>query len=58
MEYNYLHFRADVSPRRFPHFPAQFGGVDVDIQNVVVRLNYRFSGCCLGLSAAVASNGP
>jgi opacity protein-like surface antigen len=46
VEYNYLHFRADVSP---PPIPIQVGDVDVDVQNVVVRLNYRFGpACCIG----------
>jgi len=43
-EYNFMHFRSDVSPPPIPG--AQFGDIDVDIQNVVVRLNYRFGGCC------------
>ena len=44
IEYNYVHFRSDITPPPIPQ--AQFGDVDVDIQNVVVRLNYRFGGCC------------
>jgi opacity protein-like surface antigen len=44
VEYNYMHFNADVNPPPIPE--AVFGGIDVDIQNVVVRLNYRFGGCC------------
>jgi opacity protein-like surface antigen len=48
VEYNYLHFRADVAPPPIPVIPAQIGDVDIDIQNVVVRLNYRFHpGCCI-----------
>jgi opacity protein-like surface antigen len=49
VEYNYLHFRADVVPPPIPDIPTRFGDADVDIQNVVVRLNYRFGpGCCVG----------
>jgi opacity protein-like surface antigen len=49
IEYNYVHFRADVDPPPIPDIPTEFGGVDVDIQNLVVRLNYRFGpGCCVG----------
>ena len=50
VEYNYLHFRADVLPPPIPDVPAEFDDVDVDIQNIVVRLNYRFNApvCCLG----------
>jgi outer membrane immunogenic protein len=44
LEYNYVHFRSDVRPPPIPE--AQFDDVDVDIQSVVVRLNYRFGGCC------------
>ncbi len=44
VEYNYVHFRSDITPPPIPE--AQFGDVDVDIQSVVVRLNYRFGGCC------------
>lgn len=42
VEYNYLHFNADV-----PQPPVQFletGDADVDIQTLLVRLNYRFGG--------------
>jgi opacity protein-like surface antigen len=46
VEYNYVHFRADITPPPIPE--TQFGDVDVDIQSVVVRLNYRFGGCCHG----------
>lgn len=49
IEYNYLHFNADVSPPLIPDLPTTFGDAEVDIQNVVVRLNYRFHpGCCIG----------
>jgi opacity protein-like surface antigen len=49
VEYNYLRFEADIVPPPIPDIPTQFGDVDVDIQNVVVRLNYRFgAGCCIG----------
>ena len=44
IEYNYLHFRADVSPPTSPNI--QISDVDVDIQTLVVRLNYRFGGPC------------
>jgi outer membrane immunogenic protein len=48
VEYNYLHFRADASPPPLPDIPARISDVDVDIQNVVVRLNYRFQPeCCM-----------
>jgi len=40
IEYNYLHFRADVAPPLLAN--TQFGDVDVAIQTLVVRLNYRF----------------
>lgn len=46
IEYNYVQFRADIAPPPIPQ--TQFGDVDVDIQTVVVRLNYRFGGCCYG----------
>ena len=47
IEYNYIHFRADVLPPPIPQ--VQFNDVDVDIQNLVVRLNYKFgSPCCIG----------
>jgi opacity protein-like surface antigen len=53
IEYNYVHFRADITPPVVPVVPTDFSDVEVDIQNVVVRLNYRFgSGCC------VAPGGP
>jgi len=39
VEYNYLHFRADVAPA--PTADTRFGNADVDIQTLVVRLNYR-----------------
>jgi outer membrane immunogenic protein len=55
IEYNYVHFRAGIEPP--PIFnpatqqviPTEFGGVDVDVQNLVVRLNYRFGGACCTL---------
>jgi outer membrane immunogenic protein len=47
IEYNFVHFRADVVPPEIPDVPLQTGDVDVDIQTLVVRLNYRFNlGCC------------
>jgi outer membrane immunogenic protein len=46
IEYNYIHFRADIIPPTIVFPPTQFNDVDVDIQNVVVRLNYRFGPCC------------
>jgi outer membrane immunogenic protein len=50
VEYNYVHFRADIEPPTIPFPPTQFSNVDVDIQNVVLRLNYRFGhpSCCVG----------
>jgi outer membrane immunogenic protein len=48
VEYNYLHFRADATPPPLPDIPARIGDADIDIQNVVVRLNYRFGApCCI-----------
>jgi outer membrane immunogenic protein len=47
VEYNYIHFSADPESPQIPE--VQFGSVQVDVQNVVVRLNYRFNGpCCSG----------
>jgi opacity protein-like surface antigen len=47
IEYNYIHFRATPEPPPIPE--TEFGGVDIDTQNVVVRLNYRFGApCCAG----------
>jgi outer membrane immunogenic protein len=46
VEYNYIHFRATPEPPPIPE--TDFGGVDVDTQNVVVRLNYRFGAACCG----------
>lgn len=46
IEYNYLHFSADV-PRPLtlqPVVDVRTGDADVDIQTLVVRLNYRFGG--------------
>jgi opacity protein-like surface antigen len=49
VEYNYVHFRVDVEPPPIPDIPTRFGYVDVDLQAVVVRLNYRFGAhCCAG----------
>ena len=55
VEYNYLHFNAGVDaplvldPATRREIPTRFDDAEVDIQNVVVRLNYRFQpGCCLG----------
>jgi opacity protein-like surface antigen len=46
VEYNYIHVRPDIAA---PPIPAtDVGAVDIDIQNVVVRLNYRFGACCAG----------
>jgi outer membrane immunogenic protein len=42
IEYNYMNFRAGITPPNIP--PAQFGDVTVDIQTVVLRLNYRYGG--------------
>jgi opacity protein-like surface antigen len=48
VEYNYAFFQADVTPPTIPDIPTRFDDVDVDIQTIVVRLNYRFNGgCCL-----------
>jgi opacity protein-like surface antigen len=44
VEYNFIHFRKDIEPP--PIADTQFNDLDVDIQNVVVRLNYRFNPCC------------
>ncbi len=44
VEYNFIHFRVGIEPPPIP--VTQFGDIDVDIQNVVVRLNDRFSPCC------------
>ncbi|MBO0764672.1 MAG: porin family protein [Hyphomicrobiaceae bacterium] len=44
VEYNLVHFRANVVPPPIPD--TQFDNLDVTIQNVVVRLNYRFNPCC------------
>lgn len=49
VEYNYMHFNAGVSPPLIPDLPTRFRGGDVDVQTLVVRLNYRLQpGCCLG----------
>jgi opacity protein-like surface antigen len=45
IEYNFIHFRSDILPPPRPE--TQFNDLDVDIQNVVVRLNYRFGPCCI-----------
>jgi outer membrane immunogenic protein len=42
IEYNYINFKTGVTPPNIP--PAQFGDVTLDIQTVVLRLNYRFGG--------------
>jgi outer membrane immunogenic protein len=45
VEYNFIHFSANVAPPPIPE--TQFDDVEIDVQNIVVRLNYRFgSGCC------------
>ena len=44
IEYNFIHFRKDIEPPQI--LDTQFNDLDVDIQNVVVRLNYRFNPCC------------
>ena len=43
IEYNYLHFTANVDALPTPN--TQLGNGDVDIQTLVVRLNYRLGGC-------------
>jgi outer membrane immunogenic protein len=49
VEYNYLHFRADATPPELPDVPLHIADADVDVQNVVVRLSYRFNAaCCAG----------
>jgi opacity protein-like surface antigen len=49
VEYNYLQFRADATPPPLPDIPAHIHDADIDIQSVVVRLNYRFNApCCPG----------
>lgn len=49
VEYNYLHFRADATPPELPDVPIHIADADVDVQNLVVRLNYRFAApCCFG----------
>jgi opacity protein-like surface antigen len=48
IEYNFMHFNIDVHPPLLPDLPTKFGDAELDIQNIVVRLNYRFQpGCCL-----------
>jgi outer membrane immunogenic protein len=42
VEYNYLHFDADVAPLPIPD--TAFSDAEIDIQTLVVRLNYRFGG--------------
>jgi outer membrane immunogenic protein len=48
VEYNFLHFRAEATAPSIPEFPVHIGPVEIDIQNVVVRLSYRFDPgfCC------------
>jgi outer membrane immunogenic protein len=42
IEYNYMNFKTGVVPPSIPN--AQFGDVTLDVQTVVLRLNYRFGG--------------
>jgi outer membrane immunogenic protein len=50
VEYNYLHFRADATAPDLPDVRVHIADADVDVQNLVVRLNYRFDpSCCLGM---------
>jgi outer membrane immunogenic protein len=42
IEYNYLYFRTDVAPLPIPD--TAFSDAEIDIQTLVVRLNYRFGG--------------
>jgi outer membrane immunogenic protein len=42
IEYNYLYFRTDVAPLPIPD--TTFSDAEIDIQTLVVRLNYRFGG--------------
>jgi opacity protein-like surface antigen len=46
VEYNYLHFHTGIEPPTLPDIPVRTTGIDVDTQNVVLRLNYRFGPCC------------
>jgi outer membrane immunogenic protein len=46
VEYNYLHFRADATLPQIPDVLVHVADADIDVQNVVVRLNYRFSAAC------------
>jgi outer membrane immunogenic protein len=49
VEYNYLHFRADATQPPLPDVRVHISDADVDVQNLVVRLNYRFNApCCHG----------
>jgi opacity protein-like surface antigen len=49
IEYNYLHFRNDASPPLITEAPTHFSDINIELQNVVVRLNYRFNvPCCQG----------
>lgn len=56
IEYNFMNFHTDVVPPTIldpiaqTEVPTHFDGVDVDIQSLVVRLNYRFNTptCCIG----------
>jgi hypothetical protein len=52
LEYNYLHFRTDATPPPLHDIAGQMHDADIDIRNVMVRLNYRFrAGAALGLAA-------
>jgi opacity protein-like surface antigen len=44
IEYNYIHFRSNPEPPPIPQ--TEFGAVDIDTQNVVLRLNYKFTTLC------------
>jgi outer membrane immunogenic protein len=44
VEYNYLYFRTDVDPLPIPD--TRFSDGEVNIQSLMVRLNYRFGGPC------------
>ena len=58
VEYNYLAFHTGLEPPTLPEIPIQTTGIDVDTQNVVVRLNYRFGPCCTGPGRPGPGPGP
>jgi opacity protein-like surface antigen len=46
IEYNYLHFNVGVDPLFIPDPPTHFDDAELDIQTLVVRLNYRLQPVC------------